>query len=82
MLTNSQYVLDKAGYYHVSSVRDFVSKLPDTADPVEFARALGREVKNELGDAYWQGHYCRATIPGTRDNDFHKIDVGELLGAA
>lgn len=82
VLTNSQYVLDKAGYDHVSSVRDFVSKLPDTADPVEFARALGREVKNELGTRIGKVTIAELTIPGTEITIPITIDVGELLGAA
>lgn len=82
VLTNSQYVLDKAGYDHVSSVREFVDKLPDTADPIEFARVLGQEVKNELGQSIGEVTIAELPIPGTEISIPITIDVGELLGAA
>lgn len=82
VLTNSQYVLDKAGYGDVSTTRDFIGKMPDTADPVALAQALGREVKNEFGQTVGEVTIAELPIPGTEITVPITIDVGELLGAA
>lgn len=80
VVTNSQNVLDKAGYDHVSTAREFVGKLPDSADPSTLARALGQEVANELGEG--EVTIAEIPIPGTDLAVPLTIDVGQLLGAA
>ena len=79
-LTNSQNVLDKAGYDHVATARELVGKLPDSTDPETLARALGQEVVNELGDG--EVTIAEIPIPGTELTVPLTIDVGQLLGAA
>lgn len=79
-LTNSQNVLDKAGYDHVATARELVGKLPDSTDPETLARALGQEVVNELGDR--EVTIAEIPIPGTELTVPLTIDVGQLLGAA
>lgn len=81
VVTNSQNVLDKAGYDHVSTARELVGKLPDSSDPATLAQALGQEIVNELGDD-GQVTIAEIPIPGTELTVPLTIDVGELLGAA
>lgn len=80
VVTNSQNVLDKAGYDHVSTARELVGKLPDSADPSTLARALGQEVANELGEG--EVTIAEIPIPGTDLAVPLTVDVGQLLGAA
>ena len=79
VLTNTQNVLDQAGYEEVSSARDLVGKLPDDADPATLARALGQHVANELDGVEFT--VAEIPIPGTPVRIPLTIDVGQLLGA-
>ena len=80
VLTNTQNVFDKAGYGHVSTARDLIGRLPDTADPASLARALGQEVANELGAGTVT--IAEIPIPGTDVVIPLTLDVGSLLGGA
>lgn len=80
VITNTQNVLDKAGYDHVSTARELVGRLPESGDPASLARALGQRVANELGDG--KVTIAEIPIPGTELTVPLTLDVDELLGAA
>ena len=79
VLTNTQNVLDAAGYGEVSSARELVARLPDTDDPAALARALGRQVVNELGGGVFT--IAELEVPGTGVRIPLTLDAGALLGA-
>ncbi len=78
VLTNTQNVLEKAGYGHVSSAREFIGKLPSSGDAATLARALGQQISNELGDSTFT--VAELPIPGTDVTIPLTLDVGSLLG--
>ena len=79
VLTNTQNVLDAAGYGEVSSARELVARLPDTDDPAALARALGRQVVNELGGGVFT--IAELEVPGTGVRIPLTLDAGALLGS-
>lgn len=80
VLVNSQDVLDKGGLSQLSSVRSLVAALPASGSALDFARAMGYWLVDEVGG----GAFTVATleIPGTGLSIPLTIDLEGLGGAA
>lgn len=80
VLTNTQDVLDQGGYDQVSTVRDLVSRLPDSSSAEDLARAVGVELGGVAGGTSLT--VAELEIPGTGDAIPLVVDLSSLGGAA
>lgn len=80
VLTNTQDVLDQSGLEQAASVRELVSRLPDAASPVDFARSLGLELVNGAGGTTLT--VAELELPGTGVAIPLTVDLSSLAGAA
>ena len=78
VLTNTQDVLDKAGFERTSTVRSLVARLPDAATPYDFARAAGVLLTGGEGGSLT---IAELEIPGTDVSIPLEVDLS-FLGAA
>ena len=79
VLTNTQDVLDKSGFDQVSSVREMVTRLPESGSVEDFARAMGLWLVDEVGTGTFT--VAELPIPGTGLSIPLTIDLRELVGA-
>ena len=77
VLTNTANVLEKAGYDHVSKVRELVSRLPDSGGVFDYARSLGIWASEEYGGVIT---LAELKIPGTQTSIPLTIDLSKLGG--
>ena len=78
VLTNTQDVLDRAGFERTSTVRSLVARLPDAATPYDFARAVGVLLTGGEGGTLT---IAELEIPGTGVSIPLEVDLS-FLGAA
>lgn len=78
VLTNTQDVLDRAGFERTSTVRSLVARLPDAATPYDFARAVGVLLTGGEGGTLT---IAELEIPGTDVSIPLEVDLS-FLGAA
>lgn len=78
VLVNTQDVLDQSGCDDVSTVREFVSRLPDATTPYEFVRSLGVELTD--GASGGRVTVAELEIPGTGVSVPLTIDLSALGG--
>jgi hypothetical protein len=80
VLTNSQKVLEKAGYDQGSTLRSLVEALPDSGSAWDYARSVGIWAVNTYGDK--DITVAELTIPGTDVKIPLTINLAELVGSS
>lgn len=80
VLVNTQDVLDKAGLDRVSSVRELLAAVPDSASAEDIVRSLGLSLS--VGEEGGQLVVAEIPLPGTDASIPLSIDLSRLAGAA
>lgn len=79
VLVNTQDVLDKAGVDQAQTVRDLVSRLPDSPSPSDLARLAGAELTREAGGTTLA--VTEILVPGTDASIPLTVDLAPVAGA-
>lgn len=80
VLTNTQDVLDQAGYEQAATIRSFVRGLPSAGSAEEFAQAMGVELVDAVGGSGFT--VAEVPIPGTDLTIPLSVDLSGLGRAA
>ena len=80
VLASTGEVLEQGGYERLSTVREFVGRLPDATSPYEFARSVGVELAGAAGGPTLT--VAELEVPGTGVTIPLTIDLSKLGGAA
>lgn len=80
VLVSTGEVLEQGGYERLSTVREFVGRLPDATSPYEFARSVGVELAGATGGSTLT--VAELEVPGSGVTIPLTIDLSMLAGAA